>query len=415
MRREGRRGAEALPPPVRLAFVVQRYGIEVGGGAELHCRWLAEHLAQPPPGRGLLDPRPRSTVDWANAYPGGTRRGQRHPRPPLRRGAPPEARGGFASLSNVGLQAAAHPRGGRGLGAGERAGVAGARRRRWRRPATASTSSSSSATATTTATSASRRWRDRAVLVPTAEEDPAIGLARLPATSSALPRGHRLPHARGAGSRREQAERHGPCRASSIGSGLDLPEAAAAPRLPRDSHGLDAPLPPLPGPDRPNKGCATLFAYFQQASSRRPAGRRPGPGGQGGHADPRAPADPPLGFVCEEEKVAALRARRRLVMPSPYESLSLVLLEAWKLGVPVLANARCRVLAGQCQRSGGGLSYDGYAEFARGALRLLLERPELRATLGRQGRDYVERGVLLGAGRRGDGRVPRGARSAGRG
>ena len=56
----------------------------------------------------------------------------------------------------------------------------------------------------------------------------------------------------------------------------------------------------------------------------------------------------------------------------------------------MLANARCKVLVGQCLRSNGGLFYHGYAEFAEG-LRLLLEKPELAESLGRQGRDYVER------------------------
>jgi glycosyltransferase involved in cell wall biosynthesis len=76
-------------------------------------------------------------------------------------------------------------------------------------------------------------------------------------------------------------------------------------------------------------------------------------------------------------------------MPSPFESLSIITLEAWKLGVPVLANARCRVLMGQCLRSNGGLFYHGYAEFAEG-LKLLLDRPEMGRRLGEQGRAYVD-------------------------
>ena len=41
----------------------------------------------------------------------------------------------------------------------------------------------------------------------------------------------------------------------------------------------------------------------------------------------------------------------------------MVMIEAWALGVPVLANGRCDVLAGQCLRSNGGLFYDSGREF----------------------------------------------------
>jgi glycosyltransferase involved in cell wall biosynthesis len=56
----------------------------------------------------------------------------------------------------------------------------------------------------------------------------------------------------------------------------------------------------------------------------------------------------------------------------------------------VIANARCKVLAGQCLRSNGGLFYHGYAEFAE-SLRLLLRDDVLAASLGRQGQAYVDR------------------------
>ena len=86
-----------------------------------------------------------------------------------------------------------------------------------------------------------------------------------------------------------------------------------------------------------------------------------------------------------------MQARARvLMMPSPYESLSMVLLEAWNHAVPALVNARCAVLRGQVRRADGGLYYRTGAEF-RAALDCLLKRPEMAQTLGAQGRAYVER------------------------
>jgi len=56
---------------LKLAFVIQRYGLEVNGGAELHCRWLAERLAQ----RHSVEvfaTRALDYLEWKNHYAKGT-------------------------------------------------------------------------------------------------------------------------------------------------------------------------------------------------------------------------------------------------------------------------------------------------------------------------------------------------------
>ena len=77
-------------------------------------------------------------------------------------------------------------------------------------------------------------------------------------------------------------------------------------------------------------------------------------------------------------------------MPSYLESLSMVALEAWAMGKPVLANAKCDVLQGQCIRSNAGLFYENFDEFAE-ALRAIDMTPSLQAALGRNGRAFFER------------------------
>jgi glycosyltransferase involved in cell wall biosynthesis len=94
--------------------------------------------------------------------------------------------------------------------------------------------------------------------------------------------------------------------------------------------------------------------------------------------------------VSDRDKFDAIAAAEALIMPSYYESLSMVALEAWALGRPVLANARCDVLVGQCLRSNAGLYYGDAREFA-GALDRLLDDPGLAAALGRNGRMFFER------------------------
>ena len=97
-----------------------------------------------------------------------------------------------------------------------------------------------------------------------------------------------------------------------------------------------------------------------------------------------------LGFLSDADKFDALAAADVLIMPSPYESLSIAVLEAWALGKPVLVNGQCDVLRGQCLRSHGGLFYDNEEEFIE-ALYVLDGTGPAGAILGREGRDYFRR------------------------
>ncbi len=95
-----------------------------------------------------------------------------------------------------------------------------------------------------------------------------------------------------------------------------------------------------------------------------------------------------LGFVSEADKFDALAAATVLIMPSLYESLSMIVLEAWLMDTPVLVNGRCEVLKHQCRQSNGGLYYTSYDEFEYG-LSQLLNSPPLREQLGRQGHQFT--------------------------
>jgi glycosyltransferase involved in cell wall biosynthesis len=93
-----------------------------------------------------------------------------------------------------------------------------------------------------------------------------------------------------------------------------------------------------------------------------------------------------VGFLEEAEKMQALASAAATIIPSPFESLSVVALESWAVGTPVAANAQSRAVVGQCTRSGAGLAYSTYEEF-----RSVLDR--LRSSEGRalgdKGRRFV--------------------------
>lgn len=96
-----------------------------------------------------------------------------------------------------------------------------------------------------------------------------------------------------------------------------------------------------------------------------------------------------FGFLPDDYKFSALAGAELLIMPSFYESLSMVLLEAWALKKAALVNGRCNVLKGQCIRSNAGLYYENYEEF-REALTMLLKDENLRNEFGKRGKDFYD-------------------------
>lgn len=96
-----------------------------------------------------------------------------------------------------------------------------------------------------------------------------------------------------------------------------------------------------------------------------------------------------LGFITEQEKYAVLSKSIALVMPSHFESLSIVVLEAFALGKPVLVSGHSEVLKGHCLKSNAGLYFYGQPDFIE-CLNTLYNDENLRSILGKNGEKYVE-------------------------
>lgn len=94
-----------------------------------------------------------------------------------------------------------------------------------------------------------------------------------------------------------------------------------------------------------------------------------------------------LGFVSDEDKMNAVAACTALVIPSKFESFSMVLAEAMMEKKPVIANGGCEVLKGHCRRSNGGVYYTNFEEFC-GCVEFISDY-EKRTVLGENGFKYI--------------------------
>lgn len=136
-----------------------------------------------------------------------------------------------------------------------------------------------------------------------------------------------------------------------------------------------------------NKGVPQLLGYFSRLLSERDIDISLVLMGKSLIEIPSHPRIRYLGFVTDEEKFDALKGADFLVIPSQFESLSMVTLEAWALEKPVVANGSTEVLRGQCRRSNAGLWYTSYDEFKEVML-LLVKDETLRRRMGINGRIF---------------------------
>jgi len=174
-----------------------------------------------------------------------------------------------------------------------------------------------------------------------------------------------------------------------VGVGSEVPAHTDPARF-RNTYGIRRPFAIYIGRIDENKGCKELFAFYQRYAATFPRGLDLVLVGSAIMPIPDHPRIHHLGFLSDRDKFDALAASDLLIMPSYFESLSMVALEAWALGRPVLANGRCDVLKGQCIRSDAGLYYERYEEFAETLYSLESNGP-LHARLGQNGREYFVR------------------------
>lgn len=137
------------------------------------------------------------------------------------------------------------------------------------------------------------------------------------------------------------------------------------------------------------KGCRELFEFFLRYKKENDNDLKLVMMGKPVIPIPKSEDIISLGFVSEQEKYDVMAGAKFLIMSSPYESLSIVVLEALTLSVPVLCNGKCDVLKGHCTRSNAGLYYKNYYEF-EGCVNYMLSHKEEMSLMGQNGVSYVE-------------------------
>ena len=401
---------------MKLAFIVQRYGTEILGGSEYHCRLVAERLAENHAVE-VLTTCAKEYTTWENAYPEGKDRVRGVT---VRRFANAETRdlNAFNAFSDW-IFTNPHSTEDEESWLKQQGPWCPALiefLEQQHRSYDALIFFTYLYAPTVLGLNVAPR---KSILVPTAHDEPAIRLGIYKKVFS-------LPAALAYNTSVEQGFLHqrfapGAKIQEVVGCGVDLPpemdlsiendaqsantadEFSAAPMDTetrpqndyqvarggafRQRHRFFGPFALYGGRIDPGKGCEELIEYFSTYSKEQ------------GDATlalmgiklmpiPDESFIRFAGMLPETERLEALEAATVVLVPSPYESLSLLALESFAVGTPILANARSDVVMDHCQRSNAGLYYENREEFVE-CLKLLMNNSDLRTRMGQNGQDYV--------------------------
>lgn len=172
---------------------------------------------------------------------------------------------------------------------------------------------------------------------------------------------------------------------ATVGVGVDHPAASPRARQKKDAR----PSILYVGRREVHKNYPLMLDYFMRYKARRPGDLRLVLAG--GSGDQQLPDREDISEVAPDwDTLSFYRDATIFCHPGLNESFSIVLLQAWLAECPAIVHAECDVTREHCERSNGGLWFRSYPEFEEIVDRLL-STPELRSTLGRNGRSYVER------------------------
>ncbi len=171
-----------------------------------------------------------------------------------------------------------------------------------------------------------------------------------------------------------------------VGVGVDIPEGLQQEKF-VERYGMSSPFILYAGRIEAGKGCKELLEYFLRYSWEN----------QGlrlvliGNLLMELPAHPNiryLGFVSPEDKNAAMSVALATVHPSHFESLCMAALESLALQTPIIVQERTEPLKQHCIQGRCGLYYAGYRDFAA-VVGLFLKDARLRKIMGKNGQGYV--------------------------